>query len=194
MSFELTGYTLIKKAISEQTLKLLAIEFEMLKDTECLRAGLPLNASPGDSQVSKSYPRYSPMCFEALLALLQNQVSLATNKNLVPSYSYGRIYYKGAILPRHYDRAACQYSLTVPIQNDGTPWDFWLQDANGNELSFALAAGDLLIYKGDKLDHWRNEFTGTKQIQAFLHYVDADGDFKDFAYDQRPMLGLWPPL
>lgn len=27
-------------------------------------------------------------------------------------------------------------------------------------------------------------------IQAFLHYVNADGPHKDFLYDKRPYLGM----
>ena len=33
-----------------------------------------------------------------------------------------------------------------------------------------LNPGDMLVYKGNILEHWRDEFTGDHCVQAFLHY------------------------
>ena len=49
----------------------------------------------------------------------------------------------------------------------------------------------MLIYKGDKLKHWREPFEGQLCGQVFLHYNHADGQFaKSNLYDKRPMLGI----
>ena len=48
----------------------------------------------------------------------------------------------------------------------------------------------MIVYNGTELNHWREEFQGKEHTQAFLHYVDANGEYKDFKYDKRPMLGL----
>ena len=70
------------------------------------------------------------------------------------------------------------------------PWPFWIKDYSGNDLQLSLDRGDCLVYHGTKLEHWREELTGGCQYQIFMHYVDADGEFKDRTFDDRPNLGL----
>ena len=190
MSFETDGYEIVRGALTRQTVDLLAIEFQMLKDCEYHRSGISPDEIPGDGQVPRSWARYGAICFESVLVLLRDTVAGVAQKNLAPSYSYARIYYKGATLGRHHDRPSCQYSATVCIKNDVNPWDIYIQDNHGQEHAVALQEGDMLIYRGDKLDHWREEYQENKQIQVFIHYVDLDGEFKEYAYDKRPMLGL----
>jgi hypothetical protein len=53
-----------------------------------------------------------------------------------------------------------------------------------------LKKGDMVIYSGCEIEHWRESFEGKTQAQLFMHYVYADGQYKNFIYDERPMLGL----
>jgi len=54
-----------------------------------------------------------------------------------------------------------------------------------------LKPGDMLIYSGCELEHWRKPFEGKLCGQVFLHYNHADGRFaKANLYDKRPMLGI----
>jgi hypothetical protein len=54
-----------------------------------------------------------------------------------------------------------------------------------------LNVGDMLIYSGCELEHWREPFQGNLCGQVFLHYNHADGPFaKSNLYDKRAMLGL----
>ena len=50
--------------------------------------------------------------------------------------------------------------------------------------------GDVIIYKGTKLKHWRNKLNdGGIYYQMFLHYIDKNGKYKD--YDrQKLVLGI----
>ena len=48
----------------------------------------------------------------------------------------------------------------------------------------------MLVYSGCELEHWREEFEGETQYQLFMHYVDADGEFKDRVFDGRSNIGL----
>jgi hypothetical protein len=58
-------------------------------------------------------------------------------------------------------------------------------------ISFDLYPGDILIYRGDKLEHWRERFKGNTCVQVFLHYNDLNGPYKDsLKYDSRPFLGI----
>lgn len=113
-----------------------------------------------------------------------------TGKKLHPTYSYARIYYNGATMESHVDRPSCQYSATLTVDvDDSGPWEIWLESLKSETLPIKIPVGSMLVYRGDLLNHWRNQYKGTKQIQAFLHYVDADGKYAHNIYDKRSMLG-----
>ena len=59
----------------------------------------------------------------------------------------------------------------------------------GNKVD--LNPGDMLIYSGCELEHWREPFKGKLCGQVFLHYNHANGPFaKSNLYDKRPLLGV----
>ena len=59
----------------------------------------------------------------------------------------------------------------------------------GNKVD--LKPGDMLIYSGCELEHWREPFQGKLCGQVFLHYNHANGPYaKTNLYDKRPMLGI----
>ena len=57
-----------------------------------------------------------------------------------------------------------------------------------------LQPGDLAIYRGCDLSHWREKFDIADQaawhVQGFFHYVDKNGPFPEYQFDQRESLGL----
>jgi hypothetical protein len=51
--------------------------------------------------------------------------------------------------------------------------------------------GDMIIYQGCELEHWREKFEGENCGQVFLHYNDASKETaEENKYDERPFLGL----
>jgi hypothetical protein len=56
-------------------------------------------------------------------------------------------------------------------------------------VEVVLEPGDLVIYKGCDLEHWRNKFEGHICVQVFLFYNDIEGPFIFNKYDTRPFLG-----
>jgi hypothetical protein len=52
-----------------------------------------------------------------------------------------------------------------------------------------MKPGDMIIYRGCEVDHWREAFKGLNHAQMFMHYNDADGPYKG-RYDGRPILGI----
>jgi hypothetical protein len=49
----------------------------------------------------------------------------------------------------------------------------------------------MLVYKGNELEHWREEFEGEICGQVFLHYNDVKTkDADKYIFDTRPHLGL----
>ena len=54
-----------------------------------------------------------------------------------------------------------------------------------------LEVGDMLVYSGCELEHWREPFDGDICGQVFLHYNHVNGPFAEKnKFDGRPMLGL----
>jgi len=154
-------------------------------------------------QVPGSHGVYADCLMESILLHLKPKIETITGLNLIPSYSYYRMYEPGHILRRHRDRVQCEISATITLAfnyND-TPsdhkWPLKLRDNNGEEKEIRLEVGEGLVYKGVELEHWRDEFIAGKNsvhVQLFLHYLDADGPYKKFKYDERPEIGLKLPL
>ena len=56
-----------------------------------------------------------------------------------------------------------------------------------------LKPGDMLVYRGMELEHWRKKFKGDQCVQVFLHYNNRKTPgAKDNMFDRRPHLGLPP--
>ena len=64
--------------------------------------------------------------------------------------------------------------------------DLWPIFVNGKKI--ILKQGDILIYKGCEIEHWREPFLGEVCIQVFLHYNEDTANAQ--IYDNRIHLGL----
>ena len=136
-----------------------------------------------DEQIPNTYSIYGDPVFDTLLMKVLPIMNRETGLEVVPTYSYARIYKKGDILHKHKDRPSCEISTTLNLGGD--PWPIFLE---GKQVD--LDVGDMLIYEGCKLEHWREPFEGEHCGQVFLHYNDANGQFKDInIFDGRDKLG-----
>ena len=130
-----------------------------------------------DPQVPNSAAHYGlPVC-NTLLGLLCAKVSEAAGKTLKPTYSYCRVYRNGNDLKPHKDRPSCEYSVTLNLSQTD-PWPIYM-----GRRALDLKPGDGCLYMGCEIEHSRKEFKGREYIQVFLHYVDADGPYKDYVHD-----------
>jgi PKHD-type hydroxylase len=146
-----------------------------------------------DDQCPLSDAIYGDEIFDSLLEKLAEPVGQHVGKRLLPTYTYARIYRTGEVLKRHTDRPACEISGTMTLGFEGRKvWPiFFSNDPNDEDgARIDLKVGDLLMYRGEDLIHWRPEFKGKWQCQVFFHYVDADGEHVDQAFDGRKQLGL----
>ena len=155
-----------------------SFETNILKDY--CRIKHRLNRSSFDSVQSDNFETYfygDPL-MEALLINKNSHMEELTGLSLKPTYAFWRMYTKFSDLKPHKDREACEISVTVNLGGD-ILWPFYV-----NGISFNLEPGDAVIYLG-KVSHWRKEFEGDWCAQTFLHYVDANGPYKEHWKDKR---------
>jgi len=187
--FEKHRYVVIRNVLDPELLKYLATQIKMMEKLLCLENNVkPNNYAFSDSQTATSFTYYSALTTETLLERITEKMEKIVNKYLFPCYSYLRIYYKGSTLAKHKDRPSCEYSATICITIDTEPWDIWFKTKEGLEKQIFLQPGDMIVYKGTELTHWRNKYEHNEQIQIFLHYVNAYGPYAEYKYDKRPML------
>ena len=157
-----------------------------------------------DDQVPNTYSHYSDIAMETLLLAVQPIMEKQTGLKLIPTYSYARIYKKGDILHRHKDRFSCEISTTLNLGGD--KWEIFIEkdlnkgkiiegkgyvSENTKGIKVDLKPGDMLVYRGNLLEHWREEFKGNDCGQVFLHYNNAaTKGAKENIFDKRKHLGL----
>ena len=193
MLFEDSDFKVIKNALSSDTCKILAREFRMTRDVLHFNADKTKKYPFADEMVEKSFSWYSPLCFESLAdTIIKDIVADNVGAQVVPTYSYGRIYYNGSELRRHVDRSSSEISVSVCLDIDRSveDWPIYIEDINGHIEEISQAPGDIVIYDGNKLPHWRDPYKGNEHINAFMFYVRSDGNRSCLIYDTRPCLGL----
>lgn len=139
--------------------------------------------------ITSSLDRYADVMAESLLLELQQPIEAGTGKQLFPSYSWLRIYYPGSELPKHIDRKSCEVSASITVGFDADEqWPLFVH-SQGKDIAIDLSPGDLLVYDGSDVPHWRETFKGRYWIQIFLHYVDRAGEQTAYRFDGRPAIG-----
>lgn len=184
--FRAGGYTVVRHVIS--------VESAQLGATYALLQQQYPGYYEREDMFGAAVGRYADTLGESLLLELKPAVQEATGLELLPCYSYLRIYGHGALLPRHLDRPACEISTSLTLGfKSAALWPLHLT-AVGADQTVELETGDMLIYRGADLPHWRERFAGEYWVQAFLHYVDAQGQYTDFRFDGRDRIGPFDKL
>ena len=211
MNFNKDKYQVVKNIISKETAKFVSGYF--LLKREVVKTFLKTTYIPkanedwgtfNDGQIPDTYSNYADIAMETLLQWVQPAMEKHTKLKLIPTYSYARIYKKGDVLHRHKDRFSCQVSTTLNLGGD--PWPIYLNPnpkegyddyklekyvpSKSKGIKINLSVGDMLIYQGMELEHWRESFEGKDCIQVFLHYNKLSKKAEINKFDQRPHLGL----
>jgi hypothetical protein len=192
IEFKKTGYVNLKNHLTSDLCKLLSIEIRMVKDLDFVRNNQNFKNTKAfeDVQVPFCYPVYGHAPFESLMLLLQPTVESHTGLQLHPCYTYGRIMWAGALMEAHRDRPSCEISCTICIDSDTeNNYPIYMEDYQGNVNEIIQNPGDVLIYNGTELTHYRDVYQGREHVQVFLHYVDAYGPYASYKNDGRLMLG-----
>jgi len=214
MSFKKNNYEIIRKAISKDLSAFVANYFSIKKQVfdTCIKARYISQFEtllgfyePNDAQIPQTYSSYSDIAMETLMLKCQVVMEKTTGLKLYPAYTYARIYKTGDELKRHKDRFSCEISTTVALGGD--PWPIFIDPTGTNNvidegkniikpdapkgIQVNLNPGDMLIYLGCELEHWREPFEGKDCGQVFLHYTNKETPGSDQnIFDKRPHLGL----
>lgn len=136
---------------------------------------------------------------------LTSKLCDVTGKRLAPSYCFFRAYQRGDRCTVHSDRPACDHSMSLALgYSDGAVWPIevgarflTVEEANKIQIaddfgaepfaSVKLDPGDALVYKGVNHRHGRVTPNPNRwSAHLFLHWVDLDGPFAEWAFDKRP--------
>jgi hypothetical protein len=141
--------------------------------------------TPEGSTFANTCEMFSDPPMELLLHYLQPKVEEAYGKELVPTYSFWRCYFKHQCCPPHKDRNSCEVSLTLNIGGrGGDDWAFYAEDDK-----YILNVGQALLYKGMEQEHWRHELPYERHYQVFLHWIEKNGQYYPrYQFDERPSL------
>jgi hypothetical protein len=210
MSFKENNFLVIKKAIEPKVAEFVYNYFSIKRqvartffDTKYISPFTTEFGVWNDKQVPNTYSHYADIAMETLLLAVQPIMEKQTGLKLIPTYSYARIYKNGDVLDRHKDRFSCEISTTLNLGGD--EWPIFIEKnpekggvKNGKYVSdntkgikVILKPGDMLVYKGNLCEHWRDSFEGKDCGQVFLHYNnEATKGSNDNIFDGRPHLGL----
>ena len=211
MIFQYQKYQVVKNAISYELANFIFNYFLLKRDAVKFLYQNNITYDTGllgtwtDRQIPNTYSCYADPVMETLMIKVLPKMQQETGLNLVPTYSYARLYKKGDILKRHKDRPSCEISCTLNLGGD--PWSIFIDGTGADTVideyknihkpnapkgtKVLLEVGDMLVYSGCELEHWREPFEGNTCGQVFLHYNHVNGSFASKnKFDGRPMLGV----
>ena len=190
-TFQEKGYVLVKSFLSKELCDYLYSYCKMRARTGLLlKKYYPdyrksIDGHFDDPQAIGDYSCYSDPAMETILNRSVKKIEQMVGVQLVPTYTFWRLYTNGSELKKHTDRESCEISTTLCI---GYESDYcWPMFVNGEPLE--TEPGDMILYKGVENSHWREPFRGKFHAQAFLHFNEKDGKYNN-EFDGRPCLGV----
>ena len=205
--YDKNGYLIVQNFFNTTTIKLLQeyfkIKYQLVKHYKKHKV------EPGPNVVASGYNFYADTLTESISINNLHKVSECLDINLLPTYSYTRIYEKGDVLAPHIDRPPCEISTTCPIiTSNDSPSIIYFSNytidqkkdkvvstieevkKRGDYSEIKLYPGDVLFYKGCERYHWREPLKEDLLIQFFMHYVDKNGLFKEWYLNKNPFFGF----
>jgi signal peptidase I len=184
MTFNKNGYEVIKQFIEKDF-----VEFTQDYFSLKINSG---DMDLDDPQAKGNYTWYGDPLIETILQNSCEPIGNIIGVKIVPTYCFTRLYNKGDVLKKHLDRSSCEISATLSLgySDDSSPNPICFSNNIDEIVEIYLEPGDLCVYRGCDLYHWRPPIQNTWLLQSFLHFVDGEGQYKNFIYDGREYLGF----
>ena len=155
----------------------------LFRDALNVAGNLDGHYDPDRGQVLTCYlPKDAAHLVWKIKIILENLMG----EELIPTFWFCTIYQNGGKLTRHFDRPACEISVSMNLSSN-ISWPLKMKDFSGKRRDFVTPPGDGVAYFGCELAHWRSPLRlsdNEKFTQIFLHYVRKNGQYADFAYDR----------
>ena len=153
----------------------------------------------GDEQAPNSHCVYGDPAFDMVMAMSTEDIGNIVGKNLLPQYTYARIYKNGSDLKIHSDRPECQYSVTLCLGGEyEKPWPIWIKDYAGmknpgpedvKELMDRFGhKGKIELISGDSTKTVPNYFNANPDKYFDLITVDGDHRIKGAKKDLKNIM------
>tara|TARA_B100001778_G_scaffold788_1_gene732 strand:- start:74 stop:709 length:636 start_codon:yes stop_codon:yes gene_type:complete len=202
--FERDGYLILPNLVSNPKCLYSEPFIDEFGNPKCGTAsyqGNKLTFKDVDDQVEKSFSRYRYPAYKPAYDVIKENLEKDLGVELFPTYYFERFYYAGSDLKRHTDRGACEISVTLQISSNTNPWPIYFKKPDGSESCAIMNNGDAVLYKGCKIEHWRDKLKSrynkyqryfrrlmkrgddTYHHQIFFHYVSAQGENVHHAFD-----------
>ncbi|MBB3035139.1 hypothetical protein [Alteriqipengyuania lutimaris] len=194
------GYCLIERFYPEEVARgfLIRLKSDLARQgigMDRLLKEQPLLRQPATELYGYHYPPMATMHWGMTPA-----VAAIVGRELLPTYSYFRIYREGAICKVHGDRPACEHSVSLTLgYSHGRPWALEMardpiadpyeraDDAFREEeepAAVSMMPGDAVLYRGVEHHHGRTTPNPNAwSAHLFLHWVDRDGPYAANAFD-----------
>lgn len=182
--FNSMGCLFVSNFIDAQTISVVSKYLE-----NKIKRGEWVEKAESEDLVSK-YSYYADPLVEILLLDAKPAVENLIGRDLIPTYSYARVYQPGELLKPHTDREACEISVTVNVATKGEISPVYTQYKGNKTEQHILNPGDAVIYFGCETVHWRKRLTQDQlNVQFMLHYVVKNGPNAKHAKDLRASYG-----
>jgi hypothetical protein len=176
--FAFNRHKVVKNLLPAEAARRLGAEFKKyVEEEDCLP----------DTQVtekSRAFGGFFP--FWQILVDANPIVGANIGTPVLPTYTYSRMYLKGAELTRHRDLPQCEIGMSIHLDGD-KKWPLWIQTSMG-ERAIYLEPGDALIYQGSEVDHWREPYHGNWYVNAFMFYVFTEGPNRDLFFNTERVI------
>jgi hypothetical protein len=181
-------YKIVPKLFSQEICDIVT-QYSLLKEKrEFYPSPDRFNRGHAGSHVDSCDPLY-----DILLTRIWNVMNHTTGLNLVPSYSYYRIYRGGMRMDEHFDRPGAEYTATVCFgyHYEDKPDDYRWGISMCDDLC-TQDIGDAIVYSGERCFHSRGVLDGTNQsfqVQGLFHFINKDGPhYPEWIFDGRKSL------
>lgn len=205
--FKENKFTVIRNFIPQDTINLLynytknlvsSIDYKIEVDPDHYEKEWDGNFQ--DPQSPNTFSKYGDVLMDTLGVNIEKEIKLHTGEDVYFTYTYWRLYQLDNQLVKHTDRDSCAISGTLCLGWDSSNlenyynWSIFVEDPKGNEIEIQLNPGDILLYKGCELLHWRNKCECLNHSQVFFHFNHVEhfngnatqGGFRD----GRVMIGV----
>ncbi len=170
----------------------------------------PIPDSPVNSRNKTLGGHTTPMGV-AIHKYVHKRLTSLLDLELNHTYSYTRRYERGSYLRAHSDRPSCEISGTLCLDyatDDQEPWVIWVDNSrnwinisnNGSQddlfdmtqgisqrkrtgTPIKLEPGDVLLYQGPNVVHWRDYLVGDYSYHMFIHFYSNNTRMQDVGGD-----------